>query len=405
MSSSVLFLSWESPWPPHSGATLRTYGLLKEISREFPVELVILSRRGLSAEQQDVLVRCAQRITVVPLPDLRSIDKVRLLVYMLRHKKPYHCALLDFALRRHPAAYRPIRQFSGIVYASFGHWGTMVTDGPAPNWILDQHNADVHFWHAYASQVSNPLIKLAALLNWRLAHSHFPLIYNRINHVVSVCEEDKILTQAIQPKLNVEVIENGIDSSHFAPNRDENRTYQRILFTGTSAARNMTALHQFVRDVLPLIQRDIPRIELLVGGNFSRDAQAEFASYPSIRFTGWVEDMRPLYNRSDVYIAPFQKTHGSKLKIAEAMAMGMPIVSTPAGVRGFPLVNGLSVAIAESNEQFARHVIDLLRDPSRREQMGRLARETALETIDWRVLGKRLRSIIGRVQNNLSADA
>jgi len=114
-------------------------------------------------------------------------------------------------------------------------------------------------------------------------------------------------------------------------------------------------------------------------------------------YTGRVDDIRPLFNQSDVYIAPFEATHGSKLKIAEAMAMGMPIVTTPSGMRGFPLVDGASVLIARSNEQFAAHVVALLGDVSRRQDLGAAARKLALAAIDWRVLGKRVVQIVESV--------
>ena len=82
-------------------------------------------------------------------------------------------------------------------------------------------------------------------------------------------------------------------------------------------------------------------------------------------------------------------------KIAEAMAMGMAIVSTSQGVRGFPLIHGENVLIADDNTEFARYCIELLVNPYRREHMGKAARETALGNIDWRVLGIRLNMIIG----------
>jgi len=158
------------------------------------------------------------------------------------------------------------------------------------------------------------------------------------------------------------------------------------------------ALRQFVHDVLPLIQRELPEVELLVGGDFSSKAQAEFSAYSNVCFTGRVDDMRPVFNQSDVFVAPFEETHGSKLKIAEAMAMAMPIVSTPQGIRGFSLVDTESVLVAENKEQFAAQAIALLKDPIRRERLGAAAREVALSTIDWPVLGKRLIEVVKSVQ-------
>ncbi|HIE26282.1 TPA: glycosyltransferase, partial [Candidatus Poribacteria bacterium] len=131
--------------------------------------------------------------------------------------------------------------------------------------------------------------------------------------------------------------------------------------------------------------------------NFSQKAQTEFIDIDVVKFTGRVDDIRPYFNQADVYVAPFEETHGSKLKIAEAMAMAMPIVSTRQGIRGFSLVDGESVLIADSPEQFAANVLLLLRNPELRMDIGTKARQVALKTIDWPILGQRLRAIVESV--------
>jgi glycosyltransferase involved in cell wall biosynthesis len=263
---------------------------------------------------------------------------------------------------------------------------------------LDQQNADVDFWRVYATQATNWWLKLAALANWRLAAAHFPHIYASVGCVVSVCEADQQLTLAQSPQTQVAVIENGVDCTYYAPDRAPRSDPPRLLFTGTSAPRNVTALHQFARNVWPLVRGELSDVELLVAGNFKPEAQMEFERYSNIHFTGRVEDIRPYFNDSDVFIAPFEETHGSKLKIAEAMAMGMPIVSTPEGIRGFPLIDGKSVLLAHSDEQFGTQIADLLQDTVLQKHLGAAARQVALDTIDWQVLGTRLRKLVEAIR-------
>jgi len=294
-------------------------------------------------------------------------------------------------------------RFPGVVYASYGHWGMLVRGSKASNWVLDQQNADVDFWRAYSTQASSFWLKKASIVNWRLAASCFPLIYSSVGRIVSVCEEDRQLTLSLAPQARIDVIENGVDCSYYTPDRAQKEGPPRILFTGTSVPRNVTALRRFARDVWPMIQRELPDAELWIAGNFHPKAQVEFRKYKNIHFTGRVKDMRSYFNQSDVFIAPFKETHGSKLKIAEAMAMGMAIVSTPQGIRGFSLVDGESVLIAHDNEHFATGVIKLLRDRKLCDQMGRAARSVAIATIDWRVLGRRLKVIIEETYAGLQA--
>jgi len=399
----VMFLSWGSPWPPQGGGTLRTFGLLKQLSEVCEIELIVLSKDQLSDSQKIELHKYASALTRVPLQRVTQINKIRILAHMLRYRMPYHCALLDLSFLQASEVLEHIKNYTGVVYASYGHWGTLARGCKASNWILDQQNADIDFWRAYATQTSNLMLKFAALINWRLAAAHFPQIYLGVGRVVSVCEEDRQLTLSLTPHVRVDVIENGVDCSYYTPDRRQRTGPPQILFTGTSVPRNVTALRRFVHDVWPLIHRELPEVELWVAGNFQPEAQEKFRKYNNIHFTGRVEDIRTYFNQSDVFIAPFEETHGSKLKIAEAMAMGMAIVSTPQGIRGFPLIDGESVLIAHSNEQFATHVVKLLRDYKLGEQLGKAARNVAIATIDWSVLGQRLKVIIEETYANLSA--
>ena len=390
----LLFLSWESPWPAHSGAALRRLGLFTELCKICSVDLIVLARRPLAPEGSAFLGARARNVTWLPLRDVSIRDRLRALGRMLRRGYPYHSAVLECSLAGHPEIRRRIAHFPGIVFTSTGHWGTLARDRPSPNWILNQCDADVDLWRVYANQAAHPLSRWAARLNYRFARRHYPRIYAHVGRIISVCEEDRLQTLSLAPRARVDVIENGVDCSYYAPRKAPRTGPPRLLFTGTSAARNVTALRGFVKNVLPLIRSQVPEAELLVGGDFNAKAQAGFAGTPGLRFTGRVDDMRPVFEQGDVFVAPFEETHGSKLKVAEAMAMGMAIVTTPAGIRGFSLADGESVLVARDDERFAALVTRLIRDTPERERLGAAARRAALATIDWAVLGKRLARIV-----------
>jgi len=321
---------------------------------------------------------------------------------MLRLGYPYHSAVLEVSLKKDPDLRHRLLEFPGIVFTSQGHWGALAYHQRASHWILNQCDADVEFWRAYAHQIPNPAIKALALGNYRLSRRHFPSIYAHVGHIISVCDEDRRLTLELAPAAQVDVIENGVDCSYFSPDRaGRTKPARRLLFTGSAAPRNQAALHDFARHIFPLIKRQIADAELIVAGAFSPEIQSRFRRYHDIRFTGFVDDIRPFFNQSDVFIAPFKDSHGSKLKVGEAMSMGMAIVSTPAGVRGFALADGESVLIGRTAVQFAENVILLLQDQEKRSALGAAARQVALATIDWRVLGNRLLKIIEKTEPNL----
>ena len=403
MNNRILFLSWDAPWPAYSGGALRGLGLLRELKKYFTIDLILLTRYPLTEQQIVKFNELADSYIRIPLKDVQIIDKLKALFLMVFKKYPYHSAILINSLRDKHDIRKYIESYPSIVFTSCGHWGSLIYDRMANNWILNQCDSDVEFWRVYASHERNPFIKIFALINWILTIPHYKKIYKKVGSIISVCEEDKIITSKYCPFANIDVIENGIDCTYYIPNKESlSKRPPRILFTGTSAMRNITALRWFTKKVFPMVKREVPDVELLVAGDFNIKSQKIFYRIPNINFTGRVDDIRCSFDQSDIYIAPFKDAHGSKLKIAEAMAMAMPIVSTPAGVRGFNLENGESVFMANTSDSFASKCVELLKDATLREKIGKAAREKALKTIDWQLLGEKINSIVNEQKRILA---
>ncbi len=378
-----------------SGGNLRTLGLMKEISRDFKINIVVLLLKPLENNQINFLRRYANKIYTLPLYYIDN-TYAKIIIRMLKDRVPYHCALLRVLFEAYPSVLKEVSETKQVVYASYGHWGTICQEHNKNNWILDQHNADIDFWRVYSNQNDDILKKFAARINWVFAKIHFPKVYRNVAKIVSVCEEDKLITLKYCPNKEVHVIENGVYCDYYLPERDVSDDTS-ILFTGTSAKRNMIALKYFVNNIFPLVLRSVPYAKLVIAGNFDIRSINNFKGFKNIIFTGPVQDIRPFFNRSSVFIAPFKETHGSKLKIAEAMAMAIPIVSTPEGIRGFKLVNGQSVLIGNTDKEFAEHIITILKNKSHGEKIGNEARAVALRTIDWKLLGERVRVLIASI--------
>lgn len=388
----VYFLAWGCPWPPMSGGDLRTLDLIKEISKGYKVCLVLLLLKPLETSQLTILKGYTSKILPLTLYEKR-ISSSSLMFKMMSDVVPYHCALLRVLFKYYPDLFDEINKTEKVVYASYGHWGTLCKGSNKDKWILDQHNADIDFWRVYSNQNDNKLMKLFARINWIFARLHFPTVYRNVGKIVSVCEEDRLLTLKYCPNKEIDIIENGIDCDYYLPSRNPSAE-KLVLFTGTSARRNVVAIKYFVKHIFPFVLDSEPYAKLIIAGNFDDEAKNEIHYEKNIIFTGPVEDMRPIFNKSSVFIAPFKETHGSKLKIAEAMAMGMPIVSTPEGIRGFKLINGRSVLTARDDKEFALHILEVLKNRDYGEKIGVRARIVAKKTIDWSILGGKVREII-----------
>jgi len=147
---------------------------------------------------------------------------------------------------------------------------------------------------------------------------------------------------------------------------------------------NRDAAVFFGSEVWPIIKREVPDARFLaVGRGPTADMRLTAERDPSIRITGEVDDVRPYFRESDVFVCPVRMGGGFRGKVLEAMASGVPVVSTALGAEGIPARPGDNILLAESPEELAEATIRLLKD---RDLAGRIAlnaRELVVERYSW----------------------
>jgi glycosyltransferase involved in cell wall biosynthesis len=149
---------------------------------------------------------------------------------------------------------------------------------------------------------------------------------------------------------------------------------------------NIDAMTWFVEDILPRIRAEIPLAHLVIVGQKPAPRIQALAQNPGVEITGWISDTRPFVADAAVYVVPLRMGSGTRLKVLEAMAMGKAIISTTRGVEGIACTPNDDVVIADTSTAFARAVIELLRDPQRRRELGRNARALVESKYDWRAI-------------------
>ncbi|HSS21915.1 MAG TPA: glycosyltransferase [Pyrinomonadaceae bacterium] len=136
-----------------------------------------------------------------------------------------------------------------------------------------------------------------------------------------------------------------------------------LLFVGAFGHRpNVDAVHFMGREVMPLIRKSLPGVELLVAGS---SAPSDFAAYASngVRVLGFVPDLDPIVSGSRVFVAPIRFGSGVNGKIGEALSYGLPVVTTTIGAEGWNFTDGKQVLIANSPTDFAAAVVRLYQTP------------------------------------------
>jgi polysaccharide biosynthesis protein PslH len=208
-------------------------------------------------------------------------------------------------------------------------------------------------------------------------------LINHSPHVVFISERDREAVAG--PACAAPILPNGIDLGQWTRNGTHPRG-DRLVFTGVmSYPPNEDAALVLVREVLPRLHRARPDLHLELVGLDPTAALLDAArDNPAVTVTGFVPDMRPHLEQATVYVAPMRFGSGLQNKILEAMAMEVPVVTSPLAAAGIQ-VNGLTppLRVATNPTQFATEVLSLLSSAEERRRLAREGREFVEAHFSW----------------------
>lgn len=181
----------------------------------------------------------------------------------------------------------------------------------------------------------------------------------------------------------------GIETSRYNYHAGDREPFT-ILFLGSFRhTPNQEALTWFVEQVLPLVLAEEPRARVLVVGS-EPPPLSSFRHAEAVELVGFVEDVREPLARYSVFVCPILSGSGVRVKLLEAFAAGIPVVSTRLGAEGLADRDGEICALADQPADFARHVVELLRDPQKATALAARAREEVVTKRDMRAMTERL---------------
>jgi glycosyltransferase involved in cell wall biosynthesis len=370
----VAVLSPYFPFPLAHGGAVRIYNLLREMARQFDIELFAFT--DASVELPPVLEFCA-RVVLVEKP---------------RYREPRWSTLLPPEVHefRSPA----MRQALHEERRAFGFDTLQVEYTQLAEYggdILVEHDVTFDLFTQIARR-ERTLSAAWDAFRWRRFETH---ALRQFPRVVVMSEKD-----AEMVGVPGTVIPNGVDLERFraAPEAPG----ERLLFIGSFRHfPNVAAYRFFTEEVWPLLRDKFPNMSLTVvsGADYLTYWRAftnspEPAPDPRIRLLGFVSDVRPLYVESNLVLVPTTVSAGTNVKVLEAMAMERAVVSTSSGCAGLGLLHGHSVWVADSAVAFAAGVATLIHDNDRREQMTRAAYGAALRNFDWAAIGEKQRALL-----------
>lgn len=252
-------------------------------------------------------------------------------------------------------------------------------------WVLFQHNVESMIWrrraegktgvaaHYYRGQF-NRMLRFE-----REASSRF-------DGVLAVSEDDaRIFKTEMQLNNLVGVVPTGVDLDYFQSVPRTQSEVPTVVFMGSMDwYANVEGVQWFAQAVWPLVRREMKQARfVVVGRKPPTEILALAKSGRNIEVTGTVPDVRPFLRGADVIVVPLRIGGGTRLKIYEAMAAEVPVVSTRIGAEGLSVVDGRHVLLADSEEDMAAQVLKVLRSPAFGAELSRHALEEVARPCSW----------------------
>jgi glycosyltransferase involved in cell wall biosynthesis len=159
---------------------------------------------------------------------------------------------------------------------------------------------------------------------------------------------------------------------------------------------NIDAMQFFVREVFPLIRREVPETRLLVVGRDPVPEVVKLHDGRSVIVTGEVPDVALYYRQAAIVVAPIRFGGGTRIKILEAMAHSKAVVATTAGAEGLDVECGRHLLIADSPSEFAQACLKLIRNPLLRQKLGEQGWKLVHDNYQWTSIERRVQQVVLR---------
>lgn len=381
----ILFVCKTLPHEKVIGGPVIVYNRIRLLSRKHRVSLLTFCSDE-ELEHVPSVARFCQDCVTVPFPPPSGPAR-KLRDFFFSPVPPY------FLLNYHPAMYARLREMvernrydvAVSEYSMAAQYLFRNPDLAGIKRVMSVHEC-YYLARMKAFKVQGLLSKegSSALFHLKGLKRYEFDMYADADRVLVLTPEGRDELEGVRPGLDVSVVPHGVDVEKFcAP--AECLKEDAVMFLGNYPHDpNRDAVIWFYEHAWPRVKREVPGARFYVVGKDPTPDLEELARRdPSVVVTGTVDDVRPYFERSRVFVCPVRIGGGFRGKVLEAMAMGLPVVSTALGAEGVPAADGEQMFISDEPNAFADRVVELLRDPDLCGRVGTQARCMVEESFSW----------------------
>jgi len=406
--AKILFLTQIVPFPPDAGPKVKTYHVIRALAGQGHSVTLVSFVRPEEVRHIPALQEICEAVYTVPIHRSRIAD----VGYMIRSYLTGRPFLIerDDLRPMQETVNRLVReddfQFihaDQLTMVQFAIRGASAFPDKKPKVIFDAHNA---VWTIVERMKENAhfFLKPVLAVEAKRIKQYEGGLLKTVDHVLAVTEIDRnLLEDAMHFSISsrndrvssISVIPIAVDTQKL---RTVNRRVgsRNIVTLGTlHYPPNADGIRWFFIEVFPLVQKRVPDATLtIIGKNPPQDFIELAERNPgTINVTGYVDDLVPYLEESALMVVPVRAGGGMRVRILEAFAYAMPVVTTTVGLEGIHGTPDHDVLVADTPADFANRTIELLQNPSLQEKLSTNGRVLATSKYDWQAVLSAMRPI------------
>lgn len=384
----ILWLKTGPLHPLDTGGKLRTFNMLRELARTHHITFLALSPEGTDAAHlRDAALYSHEQIWI-PWRDRARRSVAGFVAGGLNAI----ASSLPFSIEK----YRAKGMTAAIAERDrSGEHDLIVCDflTPAVNFppeelatptLLFEHNVESVVLQRLAEHAGRRLVRTYFRSQWSRMRRFEVEACARCTAVVTVSDEDAAtLRDELKLRNVIGSVPTGVDTEYFGAVAPAPQPRTLIFLGSMDWMPNIDAMLWFTSAIWPMIKQEVPDVRLRIVGRRPPPSIQALTSDPAIHVSGTVPDVRPELARAEVMIVPLRVGGGTRIKIFEGMAAGLPVVSTRIGAEGLSVVGGENIVLADDPESFARETVRLLSSNEWRHRIATSGREMVREHFSW----------------------
>lgn len=383
----LLFLCHRIPYPPNKGDKIRSYNMLKFLSKHYEVHLGAFVDDPDDFQYESVVADMCASYCLLPLN--ANLGKLKGLSGFVKGTPlglPYY-------------ANNKMQKWVDAIVTENGLVGALVFSSTMAQYLagdrfaqlkryIDFIDIDSDKWAQYKDKAS-PIMKLVYGYEARMLFGWEKRIANEFDYSFFVSEKEAELFKKMVPDASKKItyFNNGVDTDHFSPTNSYESPYldehKVIVFTGAMDYwANVDAVVWFSNEVLPALSDRVKDLKFYIVGFKPDEKVKALAASPHIVVTGAVDDVRPYLAHASVAVAPMRIARGVQNKVLEAMAMALPTVTTSQGYEGINADRDQELRVVDDAGDWVDSLVSLLTENSHA-SMGQAARQRVVMDYSW----------------------